>query len=111
MYQRNPGNPHAIARLRIGAYQKNVVMKYLDNLMDWGDYLFEQYTPESTSEARHLYDIVKTILGDKPEKTGQCKETPALSYEDINVTKNSEFIYNLFGPVNKGPQYSVYKSS
>lgn len=107
MYQRNPGNPHAIARLRIGAYQKNVVMKYLDNLMDWGDYLFEQYTPESTSEARHLYDIVKTILGNKPEKTGQCKETPALAYKDIDVTKNSEFIYNLFGPVNKGPQGKV----
>lgn len=107
MYQRNPGNPHAIARLRIGAYQKNVVMKYLDNLMDWGDYLFEQYTPESTSEARHLYDIVKTILGDKPEKTGQCKETVALAYKDIDVTKNSEFIYNLFGPVNKGPQGKV----
>lgn len=107
MYQRNPGNPHAIARLRIGAYQKNVVMKYLDNLMDWGDYLFEQYTPESTSEARHLYDIVKTILGDKPEKTGQCKEAPDLAYKDIDVTKNSEFIYNLFGPVNKGPQGKV----
>lgn len=107
MYQRNPGNPHAIARLRIGAYQKNVVMKYLDNLLDWGDYLFEQYTPESTSEARHLYDIVKTILGDKPEKTGQCKDTPALAYKDIDVTKNSEFIYNLFGPVSKGPQGKV----
>ncbi len=96
MYQRNPGNPHAIARLRIGAYQKNVVMKYLDNLMDWGDYLFQQYTPESTSEARHLYNIVKTILGDKPESTGKCKETRDLSYSEIDINKNSEFIYNLF---------------
>lgn len=101
MYQRNPGNPHAIARLRIGAYQKNVVMKYLDNLMDWADYLFAQYTPESTSEARHLYDIVKTILGDKPEKTGACKETKVFTYSDINVTDNSDFIYNLFGPTRK----------
>jgi hypothetical protein len=96
VYQRNPGNPHAIARLRIGAYQKNVIMKYLDNLMDWADYLFEQYTPESTSEARHLYDIVKTILGDKPEKTGKCKETKILTYSEIDVNANSDFIYNLF---------------
>lgn len=96
VYQRNPGNPHAIARLRIGAYQKNVVMKYLDNLMDWADYLFEQYTPESTSEARHLYNIVKTILGDKPEKVGKCKETKVLTYPDIDVNENSDFIYNLF---------------
>ncbi len=101
MYQRNPGNPHAIARLRIGAYQKNVVMKYLDNLMDWADSLFEQYTPESTSEARHLYDIVKTILGDKPEKTGECKDMKVLTYSDIDVNQNSEFIYNLFGVVYK----------
>jgi len=107
MYQRNPGNPHAIARLRIGAYQKNVVMKYLDNLMDWADYLFEQYTPESTSEARHLYDIVKTILGNKPEKTGQCKDMKVLTYNDINVTKNSEFIYNLFGVANSGYKSNV----
>jgi hypothetical protein len=97
MYQRNPGNPHAIARLRIGAYQKNVVMKYLDNLMDWADNLFEQFTPESTSEARHLYNIVKSILGNKPENTGECKETKVLTYADIDVNKNSEFIYRLFG--------------
>ncbi|MCP4977162.1 MAG: hypothetical protein GY931_13460, partial [Maribacter sp.] len=96
MYQRNPGNPHAIARLRIGAYQKNVVMKYLDNLMDWADYLFEQYTPESTSEARHLYNIVKSILGDKPDKVGECKDTRVLTYSDIDINENSEFIYNLF---------------
>ena len=101
MYQRNPGNPHAIARLRIGAYQKNVVMKYLDNLMDWADYLFAQYTPESTSEARHLYNIVRTILGNKPESTGKCKETKALSYSEIDVNENSDFIYNLFAVLPK----------
>ena len=95
-YQRNPGNPHAIARLRIGAYQKNVVMKYLDNLLDWADYLFQQYTPESTSEARHLYNIVKSILGSKPENVGKCKDTKVLTYSDINVNDNSDFIYNLF---------------
>lgn len=97
MYQRNPGNPHAIARLRVGAYQKNVVMKYLDNLMDWGDYLFEQYTPESTSEARHLYSIVKTILGNKPEKTGKCQEEkPDLTYETVGSGNSGDFIYALF---------------
>lgn len=99
LYQRNPGNPHAIARLRVGAYQKNVVMKYLDNLMDWADYLFEQFTPESTSEARHLYSIVKSILGDKPEKTGKCKETKTLTYAEIDINENSDFIYNFFSTV------------
>ena len=98
MYRRNPGNPHAIARLRIGAYQKNVVMKYLDNLMDWSDNLFQQYTPESTSEARHLYSVVKTILGNKPQQTGRCSEPKELTYSQIGNAAGNEFIYNLFAP-------------
>ncbi|MEZ5015290.1 MAG: hypothetical protein R2794_13465, partial [Chitinophagales bacterium] len=112
MYQRNPGNPHAIARLRIGAYQKNVVMKYLDNLMDWADQLFTQYTPESTSEARHLYDMVKTILGDKPLATGACKEAGDFSYADLDMQKNADFIYNFFMPDHKreGRKSSAYGS-
>ncbi|XLS29484.1 neuraminidase-like domain-containing protein [Flavobacteriaceae bacterium M23B6Z8] len=105
-YRRNPGNPHAIARMRISAYQKNVVMKYLDNLMDWGDYLFSQYTPESTSEARNLYAMVKNILGDKPQSVGACSETKDLTYEKINFKQNEatgEFIYNMFTKVPKKP--------
>lgn len=96
MYRRSPGNPHAIARMRIGAYQKHVVMKYLDNLLDWADNLFEQYTPESTSEARNLYSMVKTILGNKPESTGKCKDAQSFTYSDIRNTSANEFIYNLF---------------
>ncbi|HMR18368.1 MAG TPA: neuraminidase-like domain-containing protein, partial [Sphingobacterium sp.] len=96
MYRRNPGNPHAIARLRIGAYQKHVVMKYLDNLLDWADNLFEQFTPESTSEARHLYSMVKTILGNKPQSTGKCGETKEITYSSIKNAAANEFIYNLF---------------
>lgn len=96
MYRRNPGNPHAIARLRIGAYQKHVVMKYLDNLMDWADNLFEQFTPESTGEARNLYGVVETILGNKPQKTGKCSDSKEFTYKDINNSTSNEFIYNLF---------------
>jgi len=101
-YRRNPGNPHAIARMRISSYQKNTVMKYLDNLLDWADYLFEQFTPESTSEARQLYAMVKNILGDKPMSVGDCKVAPPMAYEDIDFDKNEatgEFIYNTFKKV------------
>ena len=41
-YRTDPFNPHAIARLRLTAYQKAVVMRYLDNLLDWGDSLFSR---------------------------------------------------------------------
>ncbi len=46
-YNNNPFDPHAIARLRIGAYEKAIVMKYIDNLLDWGDLLFAQDNRES----------------------------------------------------------------
>ena len=49
-WAKNPFNPHAIARLRIVAYQKSVVMKYIDNLIEWGDILFRKDTIESTNE-------------------------------------------------------------
>jgi hypothetical protein len=102
MYRRNPGNPHAIARMRLAAYQKHVVMKYLDNLLDWADNLFEQYTPESTSEARNLYSTVKTILGQKPQTTGDCLVPNDFTYNDIKDTGANEFLYNLFISPNSG---------
>ncbi len=36
-YEANPFNPHAIARERFSAYPKAIVMKYIDNLLDWAD--------------------------------------------------------------------------
>jgi len=39
-YRTNPFSPHVIARTRMSAYAKSIVMKYVDNLLDWGDSLF-----------------------------------------------------------------------
>lgn len=50
-----PFQPHAVARTRHLAYQYNVVMKYLDNLIAWGDNLFQQDTIESINEATQRY--------------------------------------------------------
>ncbi len=41
-WRHDPFNPHRIARLRPAAYPKNVVMRYIQNLIDWGDQLFPQ---------------------------------------------------------------------
>jgi hypothetical protein len=54
-WRTNPFEPHRIANYRTVAYQKNVVMKYLDNLISWGDYLFRQDSMESINEATQLY--------------------------------------------------------
>jgi hypothetical protein len=67
-WRNNPFNPHLIARSRLFAYQKNVVMKYIDNLIAWADMLFTQDTIESTGEATQLYMLASHILGEKPRK-------------------------------------------
>jgi len=63
----DPFNPHRIARMRITAYQKTVVMKYIDNLIAWGDQLFRQDTIESINQATQLYVLAHLMLGRRPE--------------------------------------------
>jgi hypothetical protein len=68
IWRKNPFSPHVIARMRTTAYQKTVVMKYIDNLMAWGDQLFRQDTIESINEATQLYVLASELLGRRPEE-------------------------------------------
>ena len=65
-WRQNPFNPHLVARLRTTAFQRAVVMKYIDNLIAWGDQLFRQDTLESINEATQLYMLATEILGSRP---------------------------------------------
>ena len=64
----HPFQPHLLARMRLAAYQKTVVMKYLDNLIAWADELFRRDTIESINEATQLYVLAATLLGERPQK-------------------------------------------
>ncbi|NJR62514.1 MAG: LamG domain-containing protein [Cyanobacteria bacterium CRU_2_1] len=66
-YRNDPFDPHTIAQLRVNAYQKAIVMKYIDNLLDWGDFLFNQNNRESIGEAAQLYVLAYNLLGSRPE--------------------------------------------
>ncbi len=68
LMETDPFNPHIIAQFRIVAYMKSVVMKYLDNLISWGDKLFARDSMESINEATLLYILATRILGSKPQK-------------------------------------------
>jgi hypothetical protein len=98
-YKQDPFNPHAVARMRINAYQKAIVMKYIDNLLDWGDYLFTQDTMESINEATMIYIIAANILGKRPVKLGECQlvSEDKLTYEEIapNIESGSEFLIEM----------------
>ena len=98
-YEKDPFNPHAIARLRITAYQKAIVMNYIQNLIDLGDQLFELDSTESINQATMLYILASDILGKRPAELGKCKTVNEenLTYKKISplITTNSEFLLTL----------------
>jgi hypothetical protein len=80
----NPFEPHGIARLRLGAYQKTVFMKYLENLVEWADQLFMSDSRESINEATQLYVLAKDLLGPAPERIPMEPSThPAPTYATL----------------------------
>ncbi len=83
VWAEHPFEPHRIARLRLVAYQKSVVMKYIDNLLAWGDQLFSRDTIESINEATQLYVLAANILGSRPERVPSKGSTVLLTYADM----------------------------
>ncbi len=82
-YNNNPFDPHAIAQLRIGAYEKAIVMKYIDNLLDWGDQLFAQDNRESIDQATLLYFLAYDLLGEEPENLGKRRSPSPKTFQQI----------------------------
>jgi hypothetical protein len=93
-YRKDPFDPHAIAALRMTAYKKAVVMKYIDNLLDWGDSLFMQDIRESVNEALGLYIMAYDLLGPRPKVKTIKRFQEIGTYEDFacDYRKDSEFL-------------------
>ncbi|MEV0171658.1 neuraminidase-like domain-containing protein [Streptomyces sp. NPDC050803] len=79
----HPFEPDVVARLRTTAYQKAVVMKYLDNLIAWGDQLFRQDTLEAVNQATQLYVLASQLLGRRPEEVTGRPVPPPLTYREV----------------------------
>ena len=84
----NPFMPHLIARYRPVAYQRTVVMKYIDNLIAWADQLFRRDTIESINEATLLYILASEILGDRPQKM-PAKKNPEFGKTFTKILEES----------------------
>jgi len=82
-WNRFPANPHRIAGLRLSAYQKAIVFRYLDNLIAWGDSLFMRDTIEAINEATQLYVLAGHLLGPRPERVPQVTKLPPLDYATL----------------------------
>ena len=102
----NPFNPHIVARTRPSAYQWYVVMKYLDNLIAWGDSLFLADTIETLNEATLCYVLAANILGPQPQvmprqgvKTArnfkQLKQAGLDSMSNALINMEAQFPFNL----------------
>ena len=97
-HRADPFNPFAVARLRKSAFQKFVVMQFIDNLLDWGDALFRRDTFESINEAMMLYVMAADILGEQPTEVGECEppHPSQMTYRHIATQAASdEFLFEL----------------
>lgn len=90
-WRQNPFSPHLIARQRPAAYQKFVVMKYLDNLIAWADQLFRQDTFESINQATQLYVLADELLGKRPEIIEPLTTEPRYTYRELAGRSLSNF--------------------
>ncbi|ODA39373.1 hypothetical protein [Desulfosporosinus sp. BG] len=82
-WRSDPFKPHKVAQLRISAYQKTIVMKYIDNLIAWGDQLFRQDTIESINQATQLYILAGHILGPRPQEIKPKVTAPVKTYNQL----------------------------
>lgn len=82
-WRNNPFKPHVIAKFRPVAYQKALLMKYLDNLVQWGDNLFSQDTMESIAQATQMYILADKVLGPKPRNIPPVVKAPYETYSQI----------------------------
>lgn len=88
-WEQNPFNPHAVARLRISAYMRSTLKKYIDNLIAWGDQLFKQDTLETINEATLLYVLAANMLGKKPDRVPPRAIPKENSYSTIQDNLDS----------------------
>jgi hypothetical protein len=84
----DPYKPHLVARTRPVAYQRTVVMKYVDNIIDWADQLFRQDSMEATNEATLLYVLAYEVLGRRPVILPKKENAPSTQNRNSTFTRN-----------------------
>lgn len=72
----NPAVPILLGQASVAeiARKRSLVLHYLEALLQWGDALMRQHSPESFQQARLIFDTACKILGDTP-KTVQGVDT------------------------------------
>lgn len=79
----HPFQPHVVARSRPSAYMKWVVMKYIEILIAWGDYLFRQDTIETLNQATQLYVMAAHLYGPRGQKIPKRGKIQPQTYNSL----------------------------
>ncbi len=79
----NPFNPHLIARMRTVAYQKSVLIKYIQTIIAWADQLFRRNTIETINEATQLYILADSVLGPRPKSIPKKVTNPIKTFYQL----------------------------
>ena len=82
-WKNDPFNTHLIARYRNVAYQKYVVMKYLDVIIGWGDQEFSKDTTESVNLAIQFYVLAAELLGPKNPEAPEPEAASPLTVQQL----------------------------
>jgi Tc toxin complex TcA C-terminal TcB-binding domain len=102
-----PFEPFVVAQYRPTSFMLKTVMAYLDNLIAWGDSLFEQYTVETINEATQIYVLAANILGPKPQvvpvKESSAPQTYATIRPNLDQFSNALVEMEVDIPFDTGP--------
>jgi hypothetical protein len=102
-YNNYPFQPHVIAKLRGSAYQKAIVMRYIDILIEWGDSEFTKDTWETITQATLLYILARDLLGPRPVDVGACSTQPPATFNDIQAKYGTDIPQFLIDMENVSP--------
>ncbi len=85
-WEREPFNPHLVARFRPDAYMVKTVCLYLDNLIEWSRSYRRQETREADNEAMGLLVLASLILGRRPQRVPSRGRVAPQSYMQLRAS-------------------------
>lgn len=82
-WMQRPFEPHEVAKARPSAYMYKTFMAYVDNLIAWGDALFQTDSPENIDEALGYYIEAWNLMGDRPQSIPRAGTVKAVNYKAL----------------------------
>ena len=106
-WRQDPFDPDAIAQMRPVAYQRAIVMRYIDNLIAWGDQLFTQNTRETINLATQMYVLAAELLGPQPEIVPPLVKAEVNNYSQLVAANLDAFSNATVAAENAIPPVNV----